>query len=72
MNRHLLGKNLDVFPQNSKIVLHILMLILKIDFTLNSFLTMQLFNYCLNQFFLEIFFAPKYFYSSNKARGKYI
>ena len=34
MNRHLLGKNLDVFPQNSKIFLQTLMIILKIDITL--------------------------------------
>ena len=34
MNRHLLGKNLDVFPQSSKIFLQTLMIILKIDITL--------------------------------------
>ena len=34
MNRHFLGKNLDVFPQNSKIFLQTLMIILKIDITL--------------------------------------
>ena len=61
VNRHLLSKNLDVFPQNSKILLQTLKIILKIDTTLNSVWTMQLFtytvlamhlfNYCLNQLF---------------------
>ena len=51
MNRHLLGKNLDVFPQNSTFFLQILIIILKIDVTLKSFLAMQFFNYCLNQRF---------------------
>ena len=37
MNRHLLGKNLDVFPQNSTVFLQILMKILKIDALLKSF-----------------------------------
>ena len=59
-DRHPSGKNLDVFSQkNSKIFFQILMIILKIDITLISFLVMKLFNYCLNQLFLEIFFAPK-------------
>ena len=72
MNRHLLGKILDVFPQNSKnFFLQILMIVLKIDITLNSFLARQLFNYSLNQLFLEIFFDPKSFYQLIKARGKY-
>ena len=42
--RHLLGKNLDVFPKKTIIFLQILIKILKIDATLNSFLAMQLFN----------------------------
>ena len=33
--------------------MQILMIVLKIDVTLKSFLAMQFFNYCLNQFFLE-------------------
>ena len=48
-HRHLLGKNLDVFPQNSTFFMQILMIILKTDVTLKSFLAMQFFNYCLNQ-----------------------
>ena len=47
MNRHLLDKNLDVFPQNSTFLIQILMIILKIDVTLKSFLAVQFFNYCL-------------------------
>ena len=42
---------LDVFPQNSIFFLQILMIILKIDVTLNKFIDMQFFNYCLNQIF---------------------
>ena len=42
MNRQLLGK---------KIFLQMLVIILKIDVTLNSLLAIQLFNYCLNQLF---------------------
>ena len=49
--RHLLGKNLDVFQQNSTFFRQIVMIILKIDGTLKSFLGMQLFNYCLNELF---------------------
>ena len=41
MNRHRLGNNLDVSPQNSKFFLQILMIVLKIDVTLKSFLAMQ-------------------------------
>ena len=50
MSRHLLRKNLDVFPQNPKliIVMTILMIILKISVTLKSFLAMQFFDSCLN------------------------
>ena len=48
-HRHILGKNLDVFPQNSTFFIQILMVILKIDVTLKSFLAIQFFNYCLNQ-----------------------
>ena len=55
MNRHLLGKNLDVFPQTSFFVLHILMINLKIDLTLKSFLVMQFFIYCLKELFLRNF-----------------
>ena len=51
MNRHLLGKNLDVLLQNSTFFLQILMIILKIDATVKSFLVMQFFNYCLDQLF---------------------
>ena len=36
MNRHLLGKNLDVLLQNSTFSLQILMIILKIDATQNN------------------------------------
>ena len=36
MNRHILGKNLNVFPQKSNIFLQILMIILEICITLNS------------------------------------
>ena len=50
-HRHLFGKTLDVFPQNSTFFIQILMIILKIDVTLKSFLAMQFFNYCLNQLF---------------------
>ena len=45
------GKNLHVFLQNSTFFTQILMIILKIDVTLKSFLAMQFFNYCLNQIF---------------------
>ena len=48
-HRHLLGKNLDVFPQNSTFFKQMLMIILKIDVTLESFLAMQFINYFLNQ-----------------------
>ena len=41
MNRHLLGKNLGVFPQKLKFFLNILMIILKIDVTIKLFLVMQ-------------------------------
>ena len=51
MSRHLLGKNLDVFPQNSTLFIQILIIILKIDLNLKSFLVMQFFNPCLNQLF---------------------
>ena len=51
MNRHRLGKDLDVFPQNSTFFLQIPMIILKIDVALKSLLAMQYFNYCLNQLF---------------------
>ena len=54
MNRHVLGKNLDVFPQKSKIFLHILMIILKIDVTLKSFSAMQFFNFCKLNFSLKL------------------
>ena len=37
MNRHLLGKNLNVFPQNSKSFLQILNIILKINVILKLF-----------------------------------
>ena len=47
--RHLLGKNLDIFPQNSTFFIQILKIMLKIDVTLKSFFVMQFFNYCLNQ-----------------------
>ena len=49
MNRHIFGKNLDVFPQNSQIFLKIVMLVLKIVVTLKSFLATQFFSHCLNQ-----------------------
>ena len=62
MNRHLLGKNFDVFTQNSTFFLQILMIILKMDVTLKLFLAMQFFNYLLNQLlpwnFLCSFIAP--------------
>ena len=51
MNRHLLGKTSDVFPQNSTFSIQIVIIILKIDVTLKSFLAVQFFNYCLNQLF---------------------
>ena len=51
MNRHLLDKSLDIFLQNSTFFIQIQMIILTIDVTLESFLTMQSFNYCLNQLF---------------------
>ena len=43
MNRHLLDKNVGVFPQNSTFFIQILILMitLKIDVTLKSFLVMQ-------------------------------
>ena len=44
-------KNVDVFRQNSAFFLQILIIILKIDVTLKSFLDMQFLNYCLNQLF---------------------
>ena len=47
----LLGKNVDIFLQNSTFFIQILMIILKIDVTLKSLLAMQFFNYCLNQIF---------------------
>ena len=50
-NRHFLGKNLDVFLQNSTFFTQIVMIILKIDVTLKSFLTRQFINYGLNQLF---------------------
>ena len=43
MNKHLLDKNLDVFPQNSTFLIQILKIILKINVTLKSFLAMQFF-----------------------------
>ena len=49
MNRHLFGNNLDVFLQNSAFFIE--MITLKIDVTLKPFLTMQFFNYFLNQMF---------------------
>ena len=77
MNRHLLGKNLHVFLQNSTFFIQILMIILKINVTLKSFLVMQFFNYCLNQIFLAIFFALKQFHqmtvatiSSDSSKGE--
>ena len=45
MIKHLLGKNVGVFPQNSTFLLQILMAILKIDVTLKSFLAIQLLSY---------------------------
>ena len=50
MNRHLLGKSLDVFPQNENFFLQIVMIILKVNVTLKSLLSMQFFTY-LNQRF---------------------
>ena len=41
INRHVLDKNLDAFPQNSTFFIQILMITLKIDVTLKSFLAMQ-------------------------------
>ena len=54
-NRHLLGKNLRVFLQNSTFFIAILTIILKIDASLKSFLAMQFFDYCLNQIFTRNF-----------------
>ena len=42
---------LDVFLQNSTFFMQIVMIILKIDVALKSFLTMQFSNCCLNQIF---------------------
>ena len=50
MNRHLLGKSLDIFPQNENFFLQIVMIILKVNVTLKSLLGMQFFTY-LNQRF---------------------
>ena len=59
MNKYLLAKNLDVLPQaqNTKIFLQTLMIILKINVTLNSFLAML---HCLNQFFCLTFYASDF------------
>ena len=58
MYRHLLGNTLDVFSRNSKIFSQMLMIILKIDVTsLNSSLTMQRLDYCLDQLFPNLKFS---------------
>ena len=44
MKRPLLGKNLDVFLQNSTFFIQILMIILKTDVALKSFLAIKFFN----------------------------
>ena len=52
MNRHLLGENLDVFPQNSTFYTNPKdknRSYSKIDVTLKSFLAMEFFDYSLNQ-----------------------
>ena len=56
MSRHLLGKNFDVFILNSTFFIQILMIILKIDVALKTFLATQLF---FESNFFSTFFAFK-------------
>ena len=56
MNKQLLVKNVDGFPQNSNIFLQILMIILK---SRCHSKIIQLFSYYMNEVFPEIFLALK-------------
>ena len=62
MNGHLLDRNLDVFPQKWTFFIQTLMITLKIDVTLKSFLVMQFPIIVWINFFLESLFGLKQFH----------
>ena len=78
MNRQLLDKSLDVFPQNSTFFIQILMITLKTDVTLKSFLVMQFQLLFESTFSMKVFLVlnssirlQELLYHQIKARGKY-